>query len=118
MSILLKDMEVPKSCDVCPFVKTNDDLQTDDYRYMYCGFPSIGEFVGDYVASRYKDCPLTPVPPHGRLIDADALLRDLDEAERAAVLPIGCYEQRHNDFDEAREAIEDAEVVIEAEGTP
>lgn len=71
MSILIKGMEMPKSCVICPFMTTNDDLSVEDYRYMYCGFPGIGEFVTDYEATRHPDCPLVPVPPHGRLIDAD-----------------------------------------------
>ena len=52
------DMEMPTSCDVCVFMKTNDDLMSDDYRYMYCGFPHMGEFVSDYIACRHPECPL------------------------------------------------------------
>ncbi len=73
MSVLIKGMNMPKSCDICPFSKTNDDLMSDDYRFRYCDFPYIGYFVTDYEESRHPACPLTPVPPHGRLIDADAL---------------------------------------------
>lgn len=74
MSLIIKGMELPKSCDVCPFVGTNDDLRSDDYRYLYCCFPYMGQFVTDYEATRHPDCPLLPLPEkHGRLIDADAL---------------------------------------------
>lgn len=50
--------DVPKSCDVCPFMRTNDDLMSDDYRYMYCGFPYMGEFVSDYITCRHPNCPI------------------------------------------------------------
>lgn len=75
--ILIRGMEMPKSCDVCPFVRTNDDLMSDDYRYLYCGFPYMGQFVTDYEATRHADCPLVPLPEgHGRLGDLDALRED------------------------------------------
>lgn len=69
MSLIIENMEMPKSCDICPFVCTNDDLMSEDYRYLYCGFPYMGMFVTDYIASRHKDCPLKEqdvIPiPHG-----------------------------------------------------
>ena len=73
MSVLIKGMDMPMSCDICPFSKTNDDLMSDDYRFRYCDFPYIGEFVTDYTATRHPDCPLVEIKaPHGRLIDAKA----------------------------------------------
>lgn len=71
--ILIKGMEMPKSCDVCPFVHENDDLMSDDYRFLDCGFPGMGMFVTDYIACRHPDCQLHELPPHGQLIDADKL---------------------------------------------
>lgn len=41
MSILIKGMEMPQSCNECPL-----------YTCMH----------------NYDNCPLAPVPPHGRLI--------------------------------------------------
>ena len=75
---------MPKSCDVCPFMKTNDDLMNEDYRYMYCDFPYIGEYVTDYIATRHTECPLIEIPtPHGRLIDADAFSAKIIEIIKA-----------------------------------
>lgn len=72
--ILIRGMEMPKSCDVCPFVGTNDDLMSDDYRYLYCGFPYMGQYVSDYEASRHHDCPLVPLPEGpGDLVERKAL---------------------------------------------
>ena len=83
--ILIRGMEMPKSCDVCPFVGTNDDLMSDDYRYMYCGFPYVGQYVTDYEATRHADCPLVLLPEgHGRLIDADSFKADCLAATKDA----------------------------------
>ena len=67
--------DMPNSCDVCPFVHENDDLFSEDYRYLECGFPNMGMFVTDYIASRHPDCPIKGVLPeeHGDLIDRDEL---------------------------------------------
>lgn len=58
MSILIKGMEMPKSCGNCFF-----DTHCDNWRLRNWGAPPP------------DDCPLVPVPPHGRLIDADALMK-------------------------------------------
>jgi len=89
MSILIKGMEMPKSCDICPFAKTNDDLSVEDYRSMYCDFPGIGEYVTDYEAARHPDCPLVEVPPHNDLIDVNALkiaIMGIEEGSKLSML--------------------------------
>lgn len=68
MSVLIEGMEVPKSCYVCPFC---------DYVSARCDAMKGNPYTQE---SRYKKrddfCPLVPVPdPHGRLIDADAILK-------------------------------------------
>ena len=62
MSILIKGMEMPKSCRACMFSRT--DIRNVDWcvlteKDLPC------------------DCPLVPIPPHGRLIDADALTQQI-----------------------------------------
>lgn len=57
MGIYIKGMEMPSDCVVCPFGWNGCNNQHD--------------FV--YMGDRPPDCPLVPVPSHGRLIDADAL---------------------------------------------
>ena len=69
MSVLIKGMEMPKyGCDHC-FLRTGN----------YCGRIEKDEAVVEYARKneRHPDCPLVNVPPHGRLIDADALIEDL-----------------------------------------
>lgn len=68
MSVIVKGMEMPKNCGRCPFAGV-------------CGVHSCEEWpdlesimFNDVIGidgSRDPDCPLIPVPPHGRLIDAD-----------------------------------------------
>lgn len=62
MSGVYINMEMPKSCDDC-------DLMTveGEYGEPTCPFGRIIRCASE----RHPDCPLIPVPPHGRLIDAD-----------------------------------------------
>lgn len=46
------EIEMPESCHKCPLLYVTS------------------------ICDGSKDCPLIHVPPHGRLIDADALIRD------------------------------------------
>ena len=77
MSVLIKGMEMPTSCDKCPFL---------DYEEGFCfasgikhQIESYGEWYelalcpGGIKDSRHEDCPLVLVPEHGDLIDRDAL---------------------------------------------
>ena len=66
MSILIKGMEMPTHCTECDFwhdgvfehCLLNIEIQNED----------VPLDEGEYPTT----CPLVPVPPHGRLIDADA----------------------------------------------
>ena len=70
MSILI-NMEMPESCARCDFF----------IRDYGCIFVSA---VGNALTrgERCEDCPIIEVPPHGRLIDADALLVSIKEARK------------------------------------
>lgn len=62
MGVYINGMEMPESCEGCRF-------SIDGFCYAY-GAPNIAAQRG---LERTNYCPLIPVPPHGRLIDADAL---------------------------------------------
>lgn len=67
MSIMIKGMEMPKTCKECPF---------SDHE-AWCLIP--GDWRERYYMpkdERSKYCPLIELPPHGKLIDADRLLTD------------------------------------------
>ncbi len=91
MSILIRDMEMPTSCYECP-VECEGDL---------CGITQGGCTWDE----RPPHCPLIPVPPHGRLIDADALLqnhaRAIDSRGRTHIV--------------SSQAIKNAPIIIPAE---
>ena len=71
------NMEMPTMCSRCPMLGGDRDdglchaasrwLDDDEYWRWY-QYPE-----GDIDDSKPVNCPLVPVPPHGRLIDADAL---------------------------------------------
>ena len=70
MSIILKGIDMPKSCGKCEF---NYNLEGGSYEWCECVIlhDDINQFD-----TRRTDCPLIEIPtPHGRLIDAD-LLKD------------------------------------------
>ena len=77
MSMLIKGMEMPTSCDKCRFCVNGF---TDDAPMYECAVQSY-ENVSVLVESGGKPfdfrpdwCPLIEIPaPHGRLIDADAI---------------------------------------------
>lgn len=69
MSILIPGMEMPKNCGQCPFKKLSPTGES-----MICEL-TLFTVPWDW---KTTDCPLIPVPPHGRLIDADALIVALE----------------------------------------
>ena len=58
MGVYIKGMEMPKNCGGCP-------LRASCVHRIYL------EYRPDY-------CPLIGIPPHGRLIDADAIEKKSD----------------------------------------
>lgn len=64
MGVYIKGMEMPKTCFGCKFSRITPSF------YAWC---SLTEKCYPADDPPPEDCPLIPVPPHGRLIDADAL---------------------------------------------
>ena len=93
MSILIKNMEMPKSCNACMF-----DV------YGLCLINKHIEVKDELTHS----WPLVPVPPHGRLIDADALPTN-DK-------PIGKLMMFGGEYVYTQTAINNAPTVIPADG--
>lgn len=60
MGVYIKGMEMPTSCWECHFGHGDTGVCVVDFKNH-----------GDW--NEPQNCPLVPVPPHGRLIDADAL---------------------------------------------
>ena len=72
MSVLIRGMEMPESCSVCPC--NYDNVCAVDYKY-----PTFNEWR----SKRPDWCPLVELPAqHGRLIDADALAKDVQTLQK------------------------------------
>ena len=86
------NMEMPTSCDDC---RLNNGIS------CY----AVPEYTEDGVVGRTDDrpdwCPLVPVPPHGDLIDRDALMKILSK-----VIDINAsIEQRNEATDQERRCL-------------
>lgn len=76
MGVYIRGMEMPKNCIKCKLCVSYKCVLTGEIRWS-------DEF--DYDSKRFEDCPLVPVPPHGRLIDADALITKDNKDYEAAL---------------------------------
>ena len=73
MSILVRDIEMPTRCLYCKFMIGG--MGNDDCILQSAEQNEKAETWNDLKAN----CPLIEVPPHGRLIDADELKKDITE---------------------------------------
>ena len=74
MSVLFRGMEMPTRCEDCPLENCDEDYYGDEFNHR-CSLIYKGYTHNNRYEKRRDDCPLVPVPPHGRLIDADALMQ-------------------------------------------
>ena len=75
MSVLIKGMEMPKNCYQCRMV---DSCQYLWKPYDLDDYSDLQNMIEEGF-TRADNCPLVEVPPHGRLIDADALLSQYND---------------------------------------
>ena len=111
MSVLIKGMEMPTSCWVCP-------CECD---YSHCGKSVCGitaESTLENRENRRDDCPLIPVPPHGRLIDADNLRRLYDPTDyELDVMSEDYFYRCHVAIPVIQQNIDDMPTIIPADET-
>ena len=118
MSVIVKSMDLPMNCAECRMWCICECL--NDFE----DFESVCYAVEDGDLIRDKNCPLVEIPtPHGRLIDADkfkadhSMKNDCAECEKELR-----YSSRSCEYDRIYSKmdfcgwLDDAEVVIEAEG--
>ena len=68
MSVLIKGMEMPKSCEECKF-----HCYHSNGEYVCVATPLLYPFnLANSKGIRKNWCPLVEVPPHGDLIDIDS----------------------------------------------
>lgn len=114
MGVYIKGMEMPVGCPFCPL--SHWTRATDEF--AGCNivpgkrFAMLNDiaFAESPAKSRPDYCPLVPVPPHGRLIDADALLSLLDKCMFPSDMVTTSAVRMATNW------IKDAPTVIEAEG--
>ena len=109
MSVLITVMEMPHDCEECKLCVI---IPVGDYEILRkcVALNKRAEYI-----IRRKDCPLVPVPPHGRLIDADALHEELYALEYARENEWRDGMREARGVDAARVALLDAPTIIEAE---
>ena len=96
MSVLIKGMKMPPSCEKCRFSGFGG-LRNERVVCMFTGANAYMNKV-QYL----DDCPLIPVPPHGDLIDRD------EQIERAWRLNLSTREL-------IEEMLKTAPTILEAE---
>ena len=67
MGVYIKGMEMPRSCMLCPLCVEEADPASGEMCMV------TGTLMPPCTRERLDNCPLVPVPKHGRFIDADAL---------------------------------------------
>ena len=76
MSVLIKGMQMPDNCDVCPFSGWSNLHQTSCCKLKEYE-PGFQDYSIAYRTQRSNICPLVDIPEHhGRLIDADTLVAE------------------------------------------
>ena len=119
MSVIVKGMEMPKSCFGCHLFKLDDrDLWCIANHYAGC-CRVLSKYIDEnkFVNERHPDCPLIEVPPHGRLGDLDALYGEISNGNKA-YNGIEGYDGKYpniGNVDDCLDAIKYADTVIEAE---
>ena len=113
MSVLIKGMEMPKSCDECELCTcyVREDGTEENYRCVITFYP-IHEFD-----KKHEYCPLVEIPPHGRLIDADALrlLYDFSGYKPTGDMTEEEFDRLMYRLPVIRAIIDEAPTIIEAE---
>lgn len=100
MSVIVKGMEMPESCDECKLCSVDSSM----IGYCYL-LDEYSDSESTYL-ERQKDCPLIEIPtPHGRLVDADKLFEEINIADEYGA-----------DMSDILRLVIDAPTVIKAEG--
>ena len=105
MSVIVKGMDMPKNCQEC-----------DLYIEGACYAKGCRDYRSIMDTAKPDDCPLVELPPHGRLIDVDepmtkisTMMQEPDYQHEGENWMVGLIM--------ARDAIDEAPTVIEAEGS-
>lgn len=101
MGVYIKGMGMPKSCFQCEF---RTKIDPDNLMCIISQKTFEERFY--HFENRDENCPLITVPPHGRLVDADALQVDMME-----IVASGIYGE-----EDCIDAVIEAPTIIPASG--
>jgi len=103
MGVYIKGMEMPTRCAECRLstVHSFNERPLCDVLVEYMSY-------GEWETKRLDNCPLVPVPPHGRCVDADKLMQEMRLFIKENMLS-------RDDARELLETIEDSPTIIPAE---
>ena len=104
MDILIKNMELPKSC-------IDADTSHGCFCLLHCKVGREMVKKGKSLDGRPKDCPLVALPSHGRLGDLDEIS---DKLLGKGLTRFFVREKRYLTIGDARKIIENAPVIVEA----
>ena len=94
MSILIRDMKMPRGCYQCVFMTHCEEcegwsnhciLDEDEHGFGNHYFSDIDWKYPIVPMERPSWCPLIGLPPHGDLIDRDALNIDISQSVRFSI---------------------------------
>lgn len=78
MSVLIKGMDLPKSCATCKLICQDTAYKISTFEQVityFCKGLDENNVIQNTLI-KLPNCPLVEIPtPHGRLIDADPMLR-------------------------------------------
>lgn len=78
MGIYIKGVEIPKSCAGCALYRFGYTMESECWSMCAVSGKDIDN---PFNIGRSDWCPLIPVPPHGRCVDADALMSEVDDGD-------------------------------------
>lgn len=115
MGVYIPNIKIPEKCSKCrdtglKFAIDELGLKCPERKEIF------GPTEADIKGIRRPDCPLVPVPPHGRLGDLDALAQQI-EHERFHHTHTDGLAARHHvaEYGHFLKAISDAPTIIPAE---
>ena len=105
--ILIRDMVMPKNCRECEI----------EQHGHWCGLQDNYAYTILFDSERREDCPLVELPPHGRLIDENDIMKSAEELRKSPWYnEEPYYAMRKDGLEMAIEmAVKGAPTIIEAE---
>lgn len=72
--MLIRGIEMPERCDLCPLLTDDGDYDVCYINKKFVPWEWKSKMSMETINPKPDWCPLIELPPHGRLIDADAVL--------------------------------------------